>query len=68
LESKKITHELKGRMAYLFVIDGKIKLNGIELFGKDSAMIQKEEIMEMTPITKSEIILLDMPESFTSTN
>lgn len=68
LESKKITPELKGRMAYLFVIDGKIKLNGIELFGKDSAMIQKEEIMEMTPITKSEIILLDMPESFTSTN
>lgn len=69
LKDKKITHRFEpGRIGYFFVIDGKIKLNGIELFSKDSAMIQQEENIEIVPQDKSEIILLDLPENFINVN
>jgi redox-sensitive bicupin YhaK (pirin superfamily) len=69
LENKKTIHSFgQNRIGYLFVIDGKIKLNNVVLTSKDSAKIQQEKEIEIIPESKSEIILLDMPENFTKLN
>jgi len=65
LEKGELKHQFaSGRLGYLFVIDGKVNLNGSELGPKDSAMIEKEQSMTLNSKTFSEIIFLDLAEKF----
>ena len=64
LENAKLSHDLpENRMAYLFVIDGKITLNDTVLETRDSAMITKEDSILIKPQKNSEIIFLELPQN-----
>ena len=65
----KVEHKLNsGRKAYLFVIDGEIKLNGNIMQTRDAAMIEKENLLAIKAEKVSEIILIDLPERYTINN
>src|SRR5574337_531945 len=53
-----------GRKAYLFVIDGKINLNGNIMQTRDAAMMEKENLLTISAEKHSEIILIDLPEIY----
>ncbi len=57
---KEIVHSLKARIAYLFVIEGKIEVNGKIMETKDAIKIADETVIKITPLNDSEIILIDM--------
>ncbi len=64
-----VEHKLNsGRKAYLFVIDGEIKLNGNIMQTRDAAMIEKESLMAIKAEKASEIILIDLPERYAINN
>ena len=59
---KRVEHELAaGRKAYLFVVNGKIELNGKSFSTGDQARIDNETRLEIVGKDESEIILLDLP-------
>ena len=65
----KVDHKLSiGRKAYLFVIDGAIKLNNNLMQTRDAAMIEKESLLAIKAEKVSEIILIDLPERYTINN
>jgi len=49
------------RMTYLFVIEGKIVLNGKVLNTRDSAQVENEEILKIQAQRDTELILIDLP-------
>ena len=64
-----VEHNLNsGRKAYLFVIDGEIKLNGNIMQTRDAAMIEKESLLAIKADKASEIILIDLPERYAINN
>ncbi|MEO9296149.1 MAG: pirin family protein [Nitrososphaera sp.] len=67
---KTISHEPRGRKAYLFVIDGKIAVNDKELLAKDVARVEDEDAAltikaEQQP---AELMLIDLPERYAVNN
>jgi hypothetical protein len=52
-----------GRMAYVFVIEGEVQINGKILQTQDAMMIQNESI-SIAAKQKTELILVDLPEKF----
>jgi len=64
-----VEHKLNsGRKAYLFVMDGEIKLNGNIMQTRDAAMIEKESLLAIKADKASEIILVDLPERYAINN
>lgn len=51
----------KDRIAYLFVIEGKIALNGKVLYTRDAAQIENEEILKIKAQRDTDLILIDLP-------
>ena len=64
-----VYHKLSnGRKAYLFVIDGEIKLNNKLMQTRDAAMIEKENDLVIKAEKPTEIILIDLPEKYAINN
>lgn len=49
------------RHAYLFVIDGRVKLNGHALAAGDQARVKAQTNLELSAASDAELILLDLP-------
>ncbi|MCI0489078.1 MAG: pirin family protein [Blastocatellia bacterium] len=57
-----ISHPLgEGRRAYLFVIDGELKVNGRALARGDQARIEGESLLRFETSSTADIILIDLP-------
>ena len=64
-----VDHKLSaGRKAYLFVIDGAIKLNGNLMQTRDAALIEKEDDLVIKAEKPTELILIDLPEKYAVNN
>ena len=62
LSGKRVEHNLAtGRKAYLFVVDGRIELNGESFSAGDQARIDRETRLEIVGKDDAEVILLDLP-------
>ncbi len=58
----KVEHGLKpGRRAFLYLIEGEVDLNGEKLGAGDQARITDGGSLEISGLTESEIILIDLP-------
>jgi redox-sensitive bicupin YhaK (pirin superfamily) len=67
LENGEVNHKFtEGRLGYLFVINGKLKVNRMELDPKDAVKIQHEKSIIMKSSGSSELILLDLPAKYDS--
>jgi hypothetical protein len=53
-----------GRGGYLYVIDGRLSLNGDQLKTGDAAEITGEARLQMTTDVAAELILIDVPLDF----
>ncbi|MFZ0185274.1 MAG: hypothetical protein WAL88_10645, partial [Nitrosotalea sp.] len=51
----------RDRILYLFVIEGKITLNGKVLNTRDSAQVENEENLKIQAQRDTELILIDLP-------
>ena len=61
-EDERVAHELRpGRRAFIYVIEGAVKLNGEEMSSGDQARITDLGQIEITGSKQSEIILIDLP-------
>jgi hypothetical protein len=62
---QKVTHALgSGRRAYIFVIDGKLKVNGKTIEKGDQARVSAEKELKLAaadPKTSADFLLLDLP-------
>lgn len=54
----------KGRIAYFFVIEGKITLNDKVLYTRDAAQIENEEVLNLQAQRDTELILIDLPVQY----
>ena len=54
----------KGRIAYLFVIEGKATLNGKVLNTRDAAKIENEETLKIKGQKETDLILIDLPVQY----
>ncbi|WP_101477413.1 pirin family protein [Candidatus Nitrosotalea bavarica] len=62
---KKVEHILEsGRKAYLFVIDGKISMNGKIMETQDAAKIENANTVSIEAEKTTELILIDLPEKY----
>lgn len=63
-KGKPVEHDIRGRKAYLFVIDGAVKLNDKVLKTRDAARIEGEDRITVAAEKdqNAEIILIDLPE------
>ena len=52
------------RKSYLFVIDGKIELNGNIMKTRDAARIENEWNLSIEAVMPTEILLIDLPEKY----
>jgi redox-sensitive bicupin YhaK (pirin superfamily) len=52
------------RKAYLFVIDGKIELNGNVMKPRDAARIENEKNISIEAVASTELLLIDLPEKY----
>lgn len=52
------------RKAYLFVIDGKIELNGNIMKTRDAARIENEKSVSIEAVIPAELLLIDLPEKY----
>jgi quercetin 2,3-dioxygenase len=64
----KVEHKLEGRKAYVFVIDGKVQLNGNPMQTRDAARIENEDKISIKADRPTELILLDLPEKYAINN
>jgi redox-sensitive bicupin YhaK (pirin superfamily) len=53
-----------GRGGYLYVIDGRIEINGDEMRSGDAAKISGEATLELSSPVAAELILIDVPLEF----
>jgi len=59
---KELKHDVKpGRRAYLFVISGRVTLNGKDLRAGDQARVKDEPSLAIVAAEDAELILLDLP-------
>jgi len=59
---QEVTHELaSGRRAYLFVIEGKVMLNGRPLEAGDQARVTDELKLVLAAVEASDLLLIDLP-------
>ena len=59
---QEVAHELaSGRRAYLFVIEGKVMLNGRPVEGGDQARVSDETKLTLAAVQSSELLLIDLP-------
>lgn len=60
-----ISHLLdRGRIAYLFIIGGKITLDGMMLDTQDAAQIENELTLKIKAVKEAELILIDLPVQY----
>lgn len=52
------------RKAYLFVIDGKIELNGNVMRTRDAARIENDKKLSIEAMIPTELLLIDLPEKY----
>ena len=52
------------RKAYLFVIDGKIELNGNIMRTRDAARTENEKVLSIEARMPTELLLIDLPEKY----
>jgi hypothetical protein len=52
------------RKAYLFVIDGKIEINGNIMKTRDAARIENEKSISIEAVIPAELLLIDLPEKY----
>lgn len=61
-QEKKLTYDLTlQRCAYLHLIKGHIYLNEVELRAGDGAYVEKEEVLTLSSLHESEVLLFDLP-------
>lgn len=66
---KKVEHKLgKGRKAYVFVIEGKAKVNDNVMETRDAARVENEGSLSIQADGPTELILLDMAEKYAINN
>ncbi|MDE1826988.1 MAG: pirin family protein [Thaumarchaeota archaeon] len=64
-----ISHKMQpGRKAYVFVIDGKVRINGITLQERDAAKIEDEHKLAIKSEKQTELILIELPEKYAVKN
>lgn len=64
-EGRELTLTLnKERLAYIFVIDGKIMLNDKTLYKRDAAQIENVEDIQIKAQKDAELILIDLPMQY----
>jgi len=69
MPGSKVEHKLaKDRKAYLFVIDGKIKLNNNLMQTRDAAKIENETILPIQAENPTELVVLDLPVKYAINN
>jgi redox-sensitive bicupin YhaK (pirin superfamily) len=51
----------QGRIAYVHVARGRVKVNGVELAAGDAAHIEKEALVLLTEAQAAEVLLFDLP-------
>lgn len=62
---KNIKHTIKeDRMAYIFVIDGEVKINNKTLQTRDAVMVDNEKTIDIMAEKQTELILVDVPKEF----
>jgi quercetin 2,3-dioxygenase len=60
-----ISHEIQsGRKAYVFVIDGKVTINGTTMQTRDAARVEDEHKLVIRSTKQTELILIDLPEKY----
>src|SRR5579863_1826733 len=60
---EQVAHQSRpGRKAYMFAIDGELKVNGVALAKGDQARAADERELKIQAAQDSELILLDLPE------
>ena len=65
----RVEHQLvKGRKAYVFVIEGGAKLNGDAVETRDAARVENESKLVIQANKPTELILLDLPEKYAINN
>jgi redox-sensitive bicupin YhaK (pirin superfamily) len=65
----KVEHRLaKDRKAYVFVIEGRIKLNDSAMETRDAARVENEDRLAIQADKPTELILLDLPEKYAINN
>ena len=52
------------RKAYLFVIDGKVELNGNTMKARDAARVENEKKLSIEAMIPTELLLIDLPEKY----
>lgn len=64
-----ISHKLQsGQKAYVFVIGGKVQINGTTLEERDAAKIEDESKLAIKSEKPSELILIELPEKYAVKN
>jgi hypothetical protein len=62
---KTIEHRLEsGRMAYLFIIDGRVRLGNNQMQSRDSAKIENEDQLSIEAENPTELLLIDLPVKY----
>jgi redox-sensitive bicupin YhaK (pirin superfamily) len=65
-DAGRLSHEFTpGRGGYLYVIDGRVTINGDQLRTGDAAKVTGEATLELTTDVAAELILIDVPLEFT---
>jgi len=65
----KLDYTLKNlRQAYVFIIDGHVNVNEMELKKRDAIMVLSEGNLSFNAKEETEIILVDLPKEFVSAN
>ena len=69
MPGNKVEHKLaKGRKAYVFVIEGRVKLNNGAMETRDAARVENESRLSIQAEKPTELILLDLPEKYAINN
>jgi hypothetical protein len=65
----RVEHKLsKDRKAYMFVIEGRVKLNSSMMETRDAAKVENESKLSIQADKQTELILLDLPEKYAINN
>ncbi|MGI0088349.1 MAG: pirin family protein [Nitrosotalea sp.] len=68
-QGAEISHEIQpGRKAYVFVIEGEVKINDITMQTRDVAKVEDEHKLAIRSIKQTELILIDLPEKYAVKN
>ena len=69
LPGVEVSYEIKPeRKAYVFVIDGQVKINDIDIKTRDVAKVEKENRLVIKSNQQTELLLVDLPEKYAVKN